>query len=173
MSLPDLAAIEREVRAMAARIDAPANLLPTFGRTEDLARPHIEVDAVGMHWVVVERGHELDRETFQELDGLLECTFNSVTFSMAGDWEVRHRRMFQDSRRRLFARQVELLRILSPAWAQREVEAQAKTLARHPYDDVVEQRADLTERLRKSGQSGEDAWRNACLQYPLPRGEDR
>ncbi|MBC7895400.1 MAG: hypothetical protein H7066_08300, partial [Cytophagaceae bacterium] len=157
-----LAAIEREVRAMAAHIRADADLLPTFGRTRDSAYPHIEVNEAGMHWVVVERGQELERATFQDLGGLLERVLNSITFSMALAWELRHRRAGQDNRRLMFARQLELLRDLSPLWAEREMVAQAETLARHPYDDASEARVRLTTRLRRAGQSDEEAWRNAC-----------
>ena len=163
--------IERQVRSIAARIGASDNLLPTFGRTEDGARPHVEVNDAGYHFVVVERGQELERATFADVEGLLEKVFRAVTFSMA----MSHRPLLRmpgrrDPRRAMFARQVQLLAVLSPEWADREAREHEGILARHPFDDAAKARADLTVRLRAQGQSEEEAWRNACHEFPLPPG---
>jgi len=48
-----LDAIKSEVDRLAAKIGASGYILPTYGRSEDLARPHIEVDSRGYHYVVV------------------------------------------------------------------------------------------------------------------------
>jgi hypothetical protein len=48
--------IKSEVDRFAKKIRAPESLLPTYGHTRDAARPHIEVDARGYHYVIVERG---------------------------------------------------------------------------------------------------------------------
>ena len=164
----DLPQIERQVRSIAARIGAPDDLLPTFGRTRDGAHPNVEVNETGYHFVVVERGEELERATFADVDGLLEKIFRSVTFSMAMNHRSGLRMSGRDPRRAMFARQVQLLAILSPEWADREARDHQAILARHPFDDSVEARADLTADLRAQGQSDEDAWRNACLAFPLP-----
>ena len=91
ITLPD---IEKQVRELAAHIDAPDFVLPTFGYSEDGARPHIEIDPAGrMHYVVVERGQESERLTFIELDALLYRIFETVTFQMSGDFELKHREL--------------------------------------------------------------------------------
>lgn len=164
----DLPQIERQVRDLAARIRAPDGLLPTYGRTQDGARPHVEVDDAGFHFVVVERGEELERATFADVDGLLERIFESVTFSMAMTHKPRFRFWRSDPRRAMFARQVQLLGILSPEWADREAREHQAILARHPFDDAADARADLAVKLRARGQSDDEAWRNACLAFPLP-----
>jgi catechol 2,3-dioxygenase-like lactoylglutathione lyase family enzyme len=69
---------------------------------------------------VVERGQELRRDTTRDLDELLYHVFESVTFELACDYERAHRIAGEDIRRQLFARQLELLSSLSPAWAERE-----------------------------------------------------
>ena len=56
---------------MANTIGAPANRLPTFGRSEQSGRPHIEVDPVGYHYIIAERGQELERRITFDLDDLL------------------------------------------------------------------------------------------------------
>lgn len=91
MSLLSLAGIESRVNELARRVGAPGDLLPTYGSTEDFARPHVEVDARGCHLVVVERGQELDRYTTDVRDELLYRIFSSVTFSMAAQHELKHR----------------------------------------------------------------------------------
>lgn len=40
--------IEIEISRLASIIDADERLLPTYGRSEDFARPHIEVDNQGL-----------------------------------------------------------------------------------------------------------------------------
>jgi hypothetical protein len=50
-----------EIDDLAQRIGASGLILPTYGRSEDFARPYIEVDDSGYHYVVVERGQEMER----------------------------------------------------------------------------------------------------------------
>ena len=127
--------IEAEINRLAAKVGASGYTLPTYGRTEDGARPHIEADSRGYHYVVVERGQELRRNTTSDLDELLYHVFESVTFSLACDYERAHRIAGQDFRRQLFALQVELLSSLSPTWAEREASDHQRILHQHPFND--------------------------------------
>ncbi|HEX8144186.1 MAG TPA: Imm63 family immunity protein [Pyrinomonadaceae bacterium] len=162
-----LSEIKIEIDRLAALIDASGYVLPTYGHSEDGARPHIEVDARGYHYVVVERGQELRRLTTSDLDELLFNVFESVTFSLASKYELAHRIEHQDCRRILFRRQVELLSMLSPHWGEREAQSHAETLRQHPFDDNASIRATLTKDYRDQGYSPEDASRMACERYPL------
>ena len=129
-----LESVRARVEALAARIGAPANLLPTWGRTEDFARPHVEVDD-RYHFVVVERGEELERISTRDLGELLYQVFQSVTFTLAWDHELAHRRPGPDPRRLAFRRQEELMAALEPAWGQWLAAEHAATLAEHPFAD--------------------------------------
>ncbi|HEU4882472.1 MAG TPA: Imm63 family immunity protein [Longimicrobium sp.] len=140
MSFSSLSDIESRVNQLAGRIAVPANLLPTFGHSEDFARPHVEVDSRGYHYVVVERGQELRRVTTGSMDELLSLIFADVTFSMACDFELKHRVDGQDSRRLLFATQVDLLSRLSPDWGRLEAARHQAILGNHPFRDYVEPR---------------------------------
>lgn len=133
--MKNLSEIEAEVNRLAAKIGASGYILPTYGHTEDGARPHIESDARGYHYVVVERGQELRRDTTRDLDELLYQIFESVTFSLACEYELAHRVAGQDSRRLLFAWQIKLLSALSPSWAEREVRDHQRILQQHPFKD--------------------------------------
>ncbi|CAN5537132.1 hypothetical protein BH10PLA1_BH10PLA1_20790 [soil metagenome] len=108
-----------EVTRLAAVIGAPPGPLPTYGRTADFARPHIEFGGAQWHYVVVERGEELERNSSADAQEILCCVFEGVTFSMACDDELRHRRRGQDPRRQLFDVQLGLLGQLSPDWQRR------------------------------------------------------
>ena len=129
-----LDAVRARIAELSARIGAPENYGPTYGRSEDFARPHIEVDRA-YHYVVVERGLELERRSTDDLDALLYWALHDITWQMASDWELANRREGEDSRRQLFARHVELLERLSPSWAARTRDGYETTLRLYPYRD--------------------------------------
>lgn len=160
--------IKSEVNRLAAQIGVPPAVLPTYRYSIDGAHPHIEVDARGYHYVIMERGEELSRVTTVELDELLYCIFKDVTFDLAGKYELKHRVENQDSRRLIFKHQIELLSRLSPRWGEMNAQEHERILEQHPYDDRANIRADLAKTLREQGLSPEAAWRMACEKYPLP-----
>ena len=135
MELLSLAGIRSEIDYRAAVIGATDHLLPTYGRSEDFARPHIEVDARGYHYVVVERGQELERVTTSQLDELLYRVFQSITFSLSCEFELRHRMSRKDCRRLLFQHQRDLLASLSPDWAERCAQHHQEVLRENPFVD--------------------------------------
>ena len=122
------------VDKLAGRIDAPAHVLPTYGSTEDGARPHIECDNA-YHWVVVERGEEIKRRSTHEIHRLLYWIFASATFDMASDFEARHRHPSDDFRRLLFHTQLQLLAKLDERWRVSRKEDLASVLINHPFED--------------------------------------
>ncbi len=56
-----LSEIKAEVDRLATQIGALGYVLPTYGSSEDGARPRIEVNARSYHYVIVESGQELER----------------------------------------------------------------------------------------------------------------
>ena len=159
-----LTEIKAEVDRRAAAIGAAGHhSLPTYCHTQDFARPHIEVDSRGYHFVIVERGQEQSRFTTRDLDDLLYQIFQTITFSLACDYELAHRIETQDCRRLGFQRQIELLSQLSKRWGWREAEEHKQILREYPFDDLSAVRA------RLSAQVG---WTKACEQYPLPKTAD-
>ena len=130
-----LAEIKVEVDDVAALLGLGPRVGPTYGTSEDFARPHIEVDGRLYHYVVVERGQERDRKSFETLDGLLEQIFDDITFGMAFSYELEHRIETQDCRIIGFSKQIELLERLNRAWAEREAARHEAILRRHPFVD--------------------------------------
>ena len=160
--------IKSEVKRFAAKINASDDLLPTFGYSENGARPRIVVDERGYHYVVVERGQELSRVTTPELDNLLYHVLKDVTFELAGKYELKHRVENQDSRRLIFKHQIELFCRLSQRWGEVKAQEHERILEQHLSDDHANLRADLAKTLRQEGLAPESAWKMACEQYPLP-----
>lgn len=130
-----LAEIEHRVQALATRIGATANDLPTFGHSRDGGYPHIEVDEHGYHYVTVERGNELEHITTPDIDELLWQIFQNAAAALAIGFELKHRISGQDFRRQMFAKRIELLGTLLPAWAKRERAYVDAVLLKNPYDD--------------------------------------
>lgn len=128
---------EDAARKMAASIGAPAEYLPTFGYSRDGACPHIEYNSDQYHYVVIERGQELERISSPDPHEILYHVFQGVTFSMAVDYEIRHRQRGQDVRRILFAAQEELIGRLSTVWRDRLAREHETTLKKHPFNDHV------------------------------------
>jgi hypothetical protein len=163
------AAVKAEIDRLASSIGASqAESLPTYGYSEQSGRPHVEVDELGYHYVVAERGEEFERFTTQNLDELLYWVFESVTHTLAGEYGLQHRVEGQDSRRLIFQRQTELLLLLSTSWAERNSDERNKILHEHPFDDSGTARAILTKELLGQGHSTGDAWRIASEKYPVP-----
>jgi len=133
-----LSGIRKQIETLGERINAPQTLYPTYGHSMDGALPHIEIDASGgFHFVVVERGQELERRTTAKLDDLLFWIFDTITFSMACAFELKNRNHTQDFRRLLFSKQEELLGRINVDWQEKERQNHNLILAKHPFTDGV------------------------------------
>jgi UDP-N-acetylmuramate dehydrogenase len=134
------AAVEDELRALAALIDAPAKLLPAVGREprDEGYWLSIEGDPAAPTYALqyTERGNA--KLIAQSLDrrAVLQRAFETVTHSMASSLEVRHRRVGEDSRRQLFEIQAGLMARIDPAWGERLGETHVEILQRYPFDDA-------------------------------------
>jgi hypothetical protein len=130
-----LSDIQNEVERRARVIGASGDSLPTYGRSEDFGRPHIEIDSRGYHYVNEERGNEVSRRTTQDLDELLYFALRAGAFAVASRYAVKHSVKGQDFRRPLFQRKVELLTQLSPAWGERCSKELEAILVENPFVD--------------------------------------
>ncbi len=130
-----LSTISNKIRGLGKKIKVPKGLYPTFGSSIDFGHPHIEVDRNGYHYVVVERGIEHEKRTTQDIDELMYWVFKAITFSMASDYELHNRIPNQDFRRLLFAKQIELIKIINPAFFERLEKEKNEILKQHPYED--------------------------------------
>jgi hypothetical protein len=127
--------IETDVAALAQRVGATSQDLPTYGISADFARPHIELGSGLYHYVVVERGEELQRRLTDSYDELLYWIFRDVTHSLAFSYERRNRVEDQDCRRIAFPKQVEMIKQIGSTMSERLEQDIADILRRAPYDD--------------------------------------
>lgn len=119
LSSPLLENIRSEIVDLAGLIGATRDQLPTFERSQDGARPHIEDSHGELSYVVQERGKEIRRDSTRDENELLYWVFESVAFGLASTYELEHRVEGQDFRIILFQKQMELLRRLSRGWEAR------------------------------------------------------
>ena len=108
-----------KIENLASRINAPKEYLPTYGFSKDFARPHIEVVGNELHWVVVERGQELERRQTTDENELLFWVFDAVTFEMATRLELENRNENEDFRIQLFKIQEELISKIDSDYSNR------------------------------------------------------
>lgn len=126
--------LQKRVTELAARIAAPPDSLPSFGRTMDFGRPHIE-SGDSYHWVVVERGREQERRTTKDAGELLYWIFEAVSFDMAMAQAMTEQHPNEDFRRSLFRRQIDLMATLDPAWGKSCRDEIGTILAKDPFAD--------------------------------------
>ena len=134
-----LASLRERIRAAARRLGADETLLPTFGGSEQTGRPHIEADAAGWHYVGCERGTEFERAASADPEEIAFLACRDMAFEMACEQELASHVPGQDSRRRIFAIELELLRTVDPAWADRVRAENERILAEHPFVDGAPQ----------------------------------
>ena len=135
MSTDRLSELRHRIEALALVIDAPTGLLPSFQQPEHNARPDIEIDGDTYHYVIMERGQELERYSTTSLDDLLYRVFRDVAFSMSSKLARPHQRPGDDCRREMFRQQLMLLDGLKPEWAARCAVEHREVLANHPFVD--------------------------------------
>ena len=124
--------LEEEINRLAALIDAPKHLLPTFGYSNDFARPHVELKSRGkkFHLVIVERGQERERWKTADKKEFLFWIFESVTASMADKLELQNRIEGEDSRIQSFRIREELIGVIDPDYRERLEVKHRKLLGR-------------------------------------------
>ena len=160
--------IEIKVNDLAQKIGAPLNILPTYGYSEQTARPHVEVNSRAYYYVVAQSGQEVSRYATLDVDELLYKIFADVTLSLAITQAEENRIENQDIRRMVFVNQIELLTRLSPQWGERASQEIAQILRQAPFDDDGSLRAAFWKSLRDQGYSVAQANKMAHDKYPYP-----
>jgi immunity protein 63 of polymorphic toxin system len=127
--------IQREFRALCQNLGVRRALQD---RAQDDGSPHVEVSESGYHYVVTERGIELERRTTLQADELLYWLACGITHELATAFELEHRVKGRSLRRLLFEKQLELLGTVSHECERRRRSEIDAILRTYPYDDAVE-----------------------------------
>lgn len=95
--------------------------------------PHLEICDDYYHYVVCERGSELSRESFLDVDNFIYKFFEMVTSMVAGEYEQENSVIGEDQRVIRFHKQVELMTQLNYEWGRKKEADIAETLKSFPY----------------------------------------
>lgn len=99
---------------------------------------HVEYNGEAYHYVSTERGRENERRIASSEDEILYWLLSDIVFDLSCTFEAKHRVKGQSFRRVLFAKELELMRLLSPKWEARKHSEINAILAKAPYDDIAE-----------------------------------
>ncbi len=97
--------------------------------------PHVEFSNGKYHYVVTERGLELERRSTDETDEILFWMISDITFWSGVEFELRNRVEGQDSRRIIFAKWRRLMARCGASFTERLEKQIEKTLRLNPYND--------------------------------------
>jgi hypothetical protein len=75
--------IEVKVREFTDIINAPEDLIPTFGYSKESGLPHVEIYDDTYHLVVSEGGKQVSKKSTKDPDELLFMLMHTITLSMA------------------------------------------------------------------------------------------
>ena len=139
MSTLSESTLRRRYARACERLGAAKDRFPYQSRPAHDGSPHVEVSNDFYYYVVTERGSEIERRSTPDADELLYWLLQGVTFSLACDFELRHRVAGQDFRRLLFAKQLELLHELSPDWERKRASEIDHSLRQHPFSNPIDE----------------------------------
>jgi len=118
-------------------LDDDSKLYPMFSRTSNVFNDgaSIYVENSKYYYIIMERGQLNKLFESKDLEEVLYPLFESITFSLASDYELNHRIENEDSRRLLWKKQLELLKKINRNFfvkCQIEIE---KILKIAPFND--------------------------------------
>lgn len=135
---PSFEKIQAELREYCRRMDpAYAHVKIQTIRGDD-GTSHLEIRDNSYHYIATERGLILSEKQTSNKNELLYWLVDEIAWSKACAYEFKHRVKGQSFRRLLFAKNIEYLMMVKPAWAERKQKEFEAILAKHPYDDAAE-----------------------------------
>lgn len=117
------------------RVKPCENAYTFLTERRDDGSPHVEFTKGEYHYVVTERGLELERKSTADFREILYWLLYDMTFWMGVAHEFKNRVESKDCRRMIFAHQFELMKKTDSAFAGRLELDIADTLSRNPYKD--------------------------------------
>jgi len=159
--------LEREFNRLSKKISVPERLKPSFGPSDYDEKPYVFEDYKNnLHYAAKERGQISFDKITSDFDEILYWIFDSITFSMAVDFELNSRIEEQDCRRIAFEHQTQLMTTINKIWGKKTIKKHNEILKEHPFDDFASIRADYCRALRKQGLGEDEIDRKAYEKYP-------
>ena len=130
--------IVEEAQEMAEKIGAPKSWVPVVrSEPDDKASSYLEMNAEGtrLYWFGTDdwRGTKIFHESTNDPKEMLYFILESLTLSIAIQFELKHRVKGQDSRHIMYKKQEELLGELNPAWGERCKRHHEDILKENPF----------------------------------------
>lgn len=131
----DAITIQDQIYKLGARAAIPKDQLLLRTVSVGDGTPHLEFRDDEFHYVIAERGFEFTRRKTSDLDEFLYWFFEAICSKLAFDYELHHRVARKDPRRIAFAKEMELMALINPAWAAKVQDDISNILAASPYSD--------------------------------------
>jgi hypothetical protein len=103
-------------------------------RSDD-GSPHVEFSDGQFHYIVTERGLDLESRSTPDVREIVYWMLYDVTFWQGVEFEFKNRIETQDCRRMIFAHQLELMSKADSDFAIRLLAHHAETLRKYPFND--------------------------------------
>jgi hypothetical protein len=159
--------LEKEFNRLSKKIDVPERLKPNFGPSDYDEKPYVFQDYKNnLHYTAKERGQISFDKITSDFDEILYWIFDSITSSMAFDFELNSRIEEQDCRRIAFADQTQLMNALNKIWGKKTIKEHNEILKEHPFDDFASIRATYCRQLRSQGLDEDEIDQRAYEKYP-------
>ncbi len=125
--------IQKIINDYSKRIGLNINDVTLRDMPSGLGEPDLEISDDYYHYVICERGSELSRESFLDVDDFIYEFFEMVTSMVAGEYEQDNSIIGEDQRVIRFNKQIELMTQLNHEWGRKKEADIAETLKHFPY----------------------------------------
>ncbi len=125
--------VQEIINGYGRKIGLSANEVVLRNEPSGFGEPHLEISDDYYHYVICERGSELSRESFLNVDDFIYEFFEMVTSMLAGEYEQENRVIGEDQRVIRFNKQIELMTQLNHEWRRKKEADIAETLKNSPY----------------------------------------
>jgi hypothetical protein len=129
----ELERLQDRYNEICQQIDPVAHPYTILRVRQDNGSAHVEFDDNKFHYVVTERGLDLERRTTPDADEILYWMIHDLTFWMGVAYEFKNRVEGPDARRAIFATWLELMKKAGPVMADRLEFDIAEILAKNPF----------------------------------------
>ncbi len=127
--------LEREFNRLSKKVAVPERLKPIFGPSDYDEKPYVFQDNNNdLHYTSKERGQISFDKITSDFDEILYWIFDSITTSMAFDYELKNRIEEQDCRQIAFEYQTQLMRTLNNIWGEKTINKHNEILREHPFN---------------------------------------
>lgn len=133
--MDNLYQLAREYDRLCQRVEPSEHAYTFLTERHDDGSPHVEFSNGEYHYIVTERGIDLDRKSTADIGEILYWMLYDLTFWMGVSFEFKNRVEGPDCRRVIFAHQLDLMKRADSKMAERLERHFAKTLAAHPFND--------------------------------------